>query len=103
MKTASVADVQARLSDYLKATRQGPVVVTRNGKPVAVLLAVTDEEELERLALAHSPKFRAIVQKSMQQIQAGKGLPHEEFWRQIEAENRVNSAKKKRARSSTRC
>ena len=102
MKTASVADVQARLDDFLKATRQGPVVVTRNGKPVAVLLAVTDEEELERLALAHSPKFRAIVQKSMQQIQAGKGIPHDEFWRQMEAESQVNSTKSKRARSTTR-
>ena len=41
MKSASVADVKARLSAYLKETRQGPVIVTRNGKPVAVLLAVT--------------------------------------------------------------
>ena len=103
MKTASVADVKARLGDYLKAIRQGPVVVTRNGKPVAVLTAVTDAEELERLLLAHSPRFRAIVQKSMQQIRAGKGIPHDEFWRQMEAESRVNSARSKRARSTTRC
>lgn len=103
MKTASVEEVKARLSAYLKASQQGPVVVTRNGKPVAVLLAVTDEEELERLVLAHSPKFRAIVQKSVQQIQAGKGIPHDEFWRQMEADDRVNSARTKRARSTTKC
>jgi prevent-host-death family protein len=103
MKTASVADVKARLGDYLKATQHGPVVLTRNGKPVAVLLAVTDEEELARLAQAHSPKFRAIVQKSMQQIRAGKGIPHDEFWRQVEVDNRVNSTRTKRARSTTMC
>ena len=103
MKTASVADVKARLSDYLKATQHGPVVITRNGKPVAVLTAVTDEEELERLMMAHSPKLRAILQKSMRQIQAGKGIPHDEFWRQVEAESRLNSTRSKRARSTTRC
>ena len=103
MKTASVADMKARFGDYLKASQHGPVIVTRKGKRVAVLLTVTDEEELERLVLAHSPKFRAIVQKSVQQIQAGKGIPHDEFWRQVEAESQANSAKSKRARSAARC
>ena len=46
MKIASVADVKARLSAYLKETEQGPVIVTRNGKAVAVLLAITDEDYL---------------------------------------------------------
>jgi len=63
MKIASVADVKARLSAYLKESQQGPVVVTRNGKAVAVLLAVTDEDELERLVLAHSPKFQALLDR----------------------------------------
>jgi prevent-host-death family protein len=53
MKIASVADVKARLSAYVKESQEGPVVVTRNGKAIAVLLAVTDEDELERLVLAH--------------------------------------------------
>src|SRR5439155_22837068 len=53
MKIASVAEVKARLSAYLRASAEGPVVVTRNGKAVAVLLGVHDDEELERLILAH--------------------------------------------------
>ena len=58
MKIASIADVKAQLSAYVKASQEGPVVVTRNGKAVAVLLAVTEDDELERLLLAHSPKFQ---------------------------------------------
>jgi prevent-host-death family protein len=42
MKIASVADVKARLSAYLKDIEEGPVVITRNGTAVAVLLAVPD-------------------------------------------------------------
>ncbi|MGQ9628414.1 MAG: type II toxin-antitoxin system Phd/YefM family antitoxin [Anaerolineae bacterium] len=47
MRIASVADVKARFSAYLKASEEGPIIVTRNGKPVAVLLSMTDEDELE--------------------------------------------------------
>ena len=64
MKIAPVADVKARFSAYLKASTEGPIVVTRHGKPVAVLLSVEDEDELERLVLAYSPKFRAILDAS---------------------------------------
>jgi len=43
---ASVAAIKARLSAFLKESEEGPVVVTRNGKAVAVLLAVSDEDAL---------------------------------------------------------
>jgi prevent-host-death family protein len=102
MKIASVADVKARLSAYLKESREGPVVVTRNGKPVAVLMAVTDEDELERLVLAHSPKFQAMLDKSRRQIEETGGIPHEDFWRQVEAEGRAKPAKEKPAGRRTR-
>ena len=92
MKIASVADVKAKLSAYLKASEEGPVVVTRNGKPVAVLLAVQDEEEIERLVLAHSTRFRAILEAGRRQIREGKGIDHEEFWQRMEG---AASAKKR--------
>lgn len=95
MKIASVADVKARLSAYLKESQQGPVVVTRNGKAVAVLLAVTDEDELERLVLAHSPKFQALLDKSRRQIEEAGGIPHDVFWREVEAESRNKGEKAK--------
>lgn len=97
MKIASVADVKARLSAYVKESQEGPVIVTRNGKPVAVLLAVTDEDELERLVLAHSPKFQAILDKSRRQIEQTGGIPHDIFWREVEAESREEASKRRRA------
>jgi prevent-host-death family protein len=86
MKIAPVVEVKAKFSAYLEECKEGPVVVTKNGKPVAVLLSVVDEDELERLILAHSPKFQAILKKGREQIRAGAGIEHEEFWRQVEAE-----------------
>ena len=86
MKIVPVADVKARFSAYLKASTEGPIIVTRHGKPVAVLLSVEDEDELERLVLAYSPKFRAILDASRQHIRKTGGLEHEEFWRQVDTE-----------------
>lgn len=98
MKTATVADMKARLPAYLKQSLEEPVVVTRNGKAVAVLLAVADDEEAERLALAHSPKFQALIEKSRRQIEKSGGIPHDVFWRRVEARDRNGSGKSKPAR-----
>jgi prevent-host-death family protein len=86
MKIASVAEMKAQLSAYLKATEEGPVIVTRNGKPVAVLLGVEDEEELERLVLAYSKRFRSVLEAARQQIREGSGIPHDQFWQEVDAE-----------------
>ncbi len=93
MKIASVADVKARLSAYLKESAEGPVIVTRNGKAVAVMLAVTDDDELERLVLAHSPKFQALLNKSRRHIGATGGIPHAQFWQEVKAEAQGAGAK----------
>jgi len=102
MKIASVADVKARLCAYLKETQEGPVIVTRNGKAVAVLLAVTDEDELERLVLAHSRKFQALLDKSRRQIEETGGIPHDVFWREVAAESREDAGKGKRRQRRTK-
>ena len=83
MKIASVPDVKSKFSGYLKASKGGPIVVTKNGKPVALLLSVEDEEEIERLVLAYSPKFRDIIQRAENEIREGKGIRHEDFWKEI--------------------
>jgi len=86
MKIASVADVKAKFSGYIKASEEGPVVVTKNGKPVALLLSVKDEEEIERLLLAYSPKFKNIMHVAERQVREGKGIKHDDFWRETETE-----------------
>jgi prevent-host-death family protein len=88
MKIASIAEVKARLSAYLQASAKGPIVVTRKGKAVAVLIGVSDDEELERVLLAHSRKLRAILDAADRRIDEGVGIPHEAFWRKIESAHR---------------
>lgn len=84
MKIASVADVKAHFSAFLKDSKKGPVVVTRNGRPAAVLLSVEDEDELDRLTLAYSPRLQKILTLARQQIKERGGIPHVDFWKEVE-------------------
>jgi hypothetical protein len=53
MRIASLADVKARLSACLdECGGEGPLVITRNGKAVAVLLVPFDDDDL---VVARSP------------------------------------------------
>ncbi len=85
MKIAPVAEIKSQFSAFLKASADGPVVVTRNGRPVAVIVGVQDEEEIERLLMAYSPRLQAILEDSRKQIREGEVLSHDEFWAEVEA------------------
>jgi prevent-host-death family protein len=83
MRIASLADVKAKLSAYVdECQTEGPIVITRNGKPVAVLLAPQDNDDLERLLLARNPRFQALMAQAEESIKAGRTLSSDEFWRQ---------------------
>jgi hypothetical protein len=45
-----------------------------------------DGDELERLALARSLAFQALLNKSRRQIQEEGGIPHERFWLEVDAD-----------------
>src|SRR5262249_2076953 len=85
MRIASVADVKAQFTAYLKESEDGPVIVTRNGRPVAVLIGSQDEDEIERLLTAYSPQLQAILERSRQQIREGQWLSHDDFWQELDA------------------
>lgn len=100
MKIAPLADVKARLSAYLdECETEGPVVITRNGKAAAILLAPKNEEDLERLILAHSRRFQSLLEKSRRSIKAGKGISHSEFWKTIARRHKAKRAPSVRRRS----
>ena len=84
MRIAPLADVKARLSAYLEQCEtEGPVVITRNGRAVAVLLTPVNDDDLENLLLARSPRLQALLAKSRESIQAGKGLSSRDFWKAV--------------------
>jgi prevent-host-death family protein len=93
-----VTEVAADFAGYLKASKRGPVVVTRNGQPVAVLLRTEGRADLERLLMGHSAKLQTILEAARKRFRAGAGIPHDTFWKEVEAENagQVNQRNRRR-------
>ena len=86
MNIAPLADVKARFSAYIKGLQTAPVIVTKNGRPVAIMMGISDADDLERIMLAISPKFQALLDQAERRIQETGGISHDDIWTQIEAE-----------------
>lgn len=77
MKIAPLADVKARFSKYIENLADGPVIVTKKGRAAAVLVS----GELERFILAHTPKFRKLLDAAYARIQSTGGVKHKNVWK----------------------
>ena len=99
MKTAAAAHVKAKFATFLNESNKGPVVITRDGKPIAVHMGVHDEDELDRQIFASSRRLHEILEAGRKEVREGRGIPNEEFWKQVETERPVtpkrNRGKKK--------
>lgn len=99
MRIAPLADVKARLSAYVdECGAEGPLVITRNGKTAAVLLVPEDDDDLERLLLARSRRFQALLERSRKSIRQRRGLSAGEFWKAVDQ----RTSKRKSAASTPR-
>jgi PHD/YefM family antitoxin component YafN of YafNO toxin-antitoxin module len=102
VRAASVKEMESDFAFYLKASEEGPVVVTRSGKPVAVLLRTAGPDDLERLLMGHSPKLQSILEAARKRFRAGAGIPHQTFWKEFEAPKAGRSKKRSGPRRNGR-
>jgi prevent-host-death family protein len=84
MKIAPLAEVKDRFSAYVDQCKESPVVVTRNGRPVAMLIAVENEDDLDSLLLVHNPRFLQLLEEARQRVRVTGGVPLAEFRRRVE-------------------
>ena len=82
MKIASVKEVKDRLSQFLKTAEKEDVVITKNGRPNAVIHHL-GEDEIEDYLLEHDPKFRAKIDKRWKEYLRKGGHSVEEILRSL--------------------
>jgi len=62
MRIQNLREVKGKLSQIVnELPEEHSVVITKNGKPCAVLLPVNEETDLESFLLAHNPKFWQLL------------------------------------------
>lgn len=88
MTTIPLAEAKAHLSAVLDGVRDTHerVVITRNGRPEAVIMAVSDLEALEEtLDLLSTPGALEQIREAEAEIAAGKAIDADELRRQLAA------------------
>jgi antitoxin YefM len=80
--TLPLAEIKKRLSEIVDGveSRHDRVVLTRNGRPAAVILSPDDLESLEEtLEILSHPKAVREIRKAESELDRGKGLTADEL------------------------
>lgn len=65
MKIESLREVKAKLSKIVKELpSERSVVITKNGRPCAVLFPVTEETDIESMVLAQNKEFWRLMDRA---------------------------------------
>ncbi|MBW8065071.1 MAG: type II toxin-antitoxin system Phd/YefM family antitoxin [Nitrospira sp.] len=66
MKTFTVRDLQKKIRECIDEAQRDRVIITRRGKPAAVLVGV-EGDDWETVVLETDPRFWKLVQKRRKQ------------------------------------
>lgn len=61
MKTVEISEIASLMENYDQT--ELPLILTRNGQPVAALFSVEDVD-METLSISMNPKFLSIIEES---------------------------------------
>lgn len=86
MKTITIQEIQSNFKDYLNQLQSELLVITENGRPVAAINLIVDEEELERLMLTGNSRFNQVLEAADRQIQETGGIRNDNFWELLDQE-----------------
>jgi hypothetical protein len=82
VKLVESADATGTLAEYTAEINNGPLVVTEQGRPVAVLLPI-GHADLETVTLSMSLQFLALIERSRERTRTEGGIPSDEMRRRL--------------------
>lgn len=82
MKVIEKEKATATLAAYTEEVGNGPVVITDQGKPVAVLVPI-ENADLETVALSTNRPFIELIERSRARVRAEGGISSEEMRRRF--------------------
>jgi prevent-host-death family protein len=66
MNIENIREVKTRFSRYIKdLSKTGSVMITKNGRPCAALVPVTEDTDLEALALSQNKRFWNLIDNAI--------------------------------------
>src|SRR5882724_4769842 len=77
MKRVPLSEVKDDLSRYVQLAAREEIVVTRHGRPAAVLIGFEDDDDWFDYQIEHDPRFVARMEAARRSLEAGRGIPIE--------------------------
>ena len=79
MKIENIKEVKARFNQIVSdLPRDGSMVITKNGKPCAVLMPITKDTDLEIVALSQNKRFWRLYDSAIERADKKGWTPLEE-------------------------
>ena len=79
MKTHTMTEAKNDICSIIREAEKDEVLITRHGKPAAVVIGFRDEEEWIDYKLEHDEKFLRRIAKARKEIQDGKFVELDEL------------------------
>jgi prevent-host-death family protein len=74
MKKIALSKVKDDLSHFLRLAEAEEIVITRHGKPAAVLIGFKSEDDWFDYRLENDPRFLRRVERARGSIRGGRGV-----------------------------
>jgi prevent-host-death family protein len=84
MKRVPLSEVKDDLSRYVDLSAREEIVVTRHGRPAAVLIGFEDDDDWFEYQLEHDPRFIARMESARRSLEAGRGISLEDVRAQLD-------------------
>ena len=82
MKIVEIAEANATLAEYTSDLTEEPVIVTKNGQPIAALVTL-ENVDLETISLSTNPKFIELIERSRSRRRTEGGISSQEMRRRL--------------------
>ena len=86
MKAVTANEAKTQFGDMLMSVQRAPVQISKNGKPVAVMVSAEDYEKMEDLKMQ---MLKDRVQRAKAEIEAGATTEGDPFFDELLAETGV--------------
>ena len=70
MKIEAIREVKAKLNELVSnLPTEGSVIITKNGRPCAVLMPITEDTDLEVVALSQNKRFWNLYDEALRRAE----------------------------------
>jgi PHD/YefM family antitoxin component YafN of YafNO toxin-antitoxin module len=76
-RTVEMSEATQTLAESAEQAEKGPIIVTRQGRPIAIMIAV-ENADVESLTLSQNPQFLALIEHSRERQKREGGLSSDE-------------------------